>query len=80
MAHLTASAIQSTIERAYVAQGIFTHPTITLNIAPAARFVNVSGAVKSPGRVPYSADMTVLTAIVAAGDFNEFAKPRQASN
>ena len=75
VAHLTASAIQSVIERAYVSQGIFTHPTITLNIAPTARFVNVSGAVKGPGRIPYTADMTVLTAIIAAGDFNEFANP-----
>ena len=74
VAHLTASAIQSSIEHAYVAQGIFTHPTITLNMAT-ARFVNVGGEVRSPSRVPYTDDMTVLSAINAAGDFTEYAKP-----
>ena len=73
VARLTPSAIQSNIEHTYVSQGIFTHPTITLSIAPAARFVNVSGQVKAPQRVPYTPDMTVLSAINAAGDFSDFA-------
>ena len=70
---MTASAVQSSIERAYVSEGIFTHPTITINIAPTARFVNVAGQVKSPSRVAYTPDMTVMSAINAAGDFNDFA-------
>ena len=36
-AQMTASAVQASIERAYVSQGIFTHPTITINIAPTAK-------------------------------------------
>ena len=32
VAQMTVSAIQSNIEHKYVAQGIFTHPTITLNV------------------------------------------------
>ena len=74
VARMTASSIQSTIERAYVSQGIFTHPTVTLNIAATARFVNVGGQVRSPGRIPFTEDMTVLSAINAAGDFTEYAK------
>ncbi len=70
----TASEVQTLVERAYVDQGYFTHPTISLTIAPTARFVNVGGQVKSPGRIPYTADMTVFSAIGAAGDFTEFAK------
>ena len=73
VAGLTISAVQSAIERAYISPGIFTHPTITVNPAASARFVNVSGQVKAPGRIPYTADMTVISAINAAGDFNEFA-------
>lgn len=73
VARMSPSAIQALIERTYVSQQIFTHPTVTLNIAPSARFVNVSGQVKSPQRVPYTPDMTVLSAINAAGDFNDFA-------
>ncbi len=68
----TAGEIQSLVERSYMDQGIFTHPTVTLTIAAAARFVNVGGQVKSPGRIAYSADMTLFSAINAAGDFTEF--------
>ncbi|MBE7158739.1 MAG: polysaccharide biosynthesis/export family protein [Rhodospirillales bacterium] len=74
----TASEVQSSVERTYIEQGIFTHPTIALNIAPTARFVNVGGpGVKGGVRIPYTSDMTVLSAITAAGDFNEFADQRK---
>lgn len=69
---MTPARIQTTIEQAYVSRQIYTHPTVTL-VSSQARFVNVGGAVKSPQRVPYTSDMTVLSAINAAGDFNEFA-------
>ena len=74
---LTVSAVQAAIERSYIAGGIFTHPTITVNPSVTARFVNVSGQVRSPGRIPYTADMTVISAINAAGDFNEFANQKK---
>ena len=70
---MTPGQIQSLVERDYVERGIFTHPTITLSIAPSARFVNVGGQVKAPSRIPYTPDMTVFSAINAAGDFTEFA-------
>ena len=70
----SASQVQTLIERTYVEQQIFTHPTVTLSIAPAARYVNVGGQVKSPGRIPYTPDMTLFSAINAAGDFTDFAK------
>ncbi len=73
----TAGEIQSLVERSYIDQQIFTHPTITLTIAPSARFVNVGGpGVKGGMRIPYTPDMTILSAITAAGDFNEFADQR----
>lgn len=70
---LTPSSIQSKIEHTYTGGGIFTHPTITLNIAPTSRLVTVGGEVNSKGRIPYTADMTVMSAIGAAGDFTIFA-------
>ena len=70
---MTPGQIQSLVERDYIERGIFTHPTITLSIAPSARFVNVGGQVKAPNRIPYTPDMTVFSAINAAGDFTEFA-------
>ncbi len=37
------------------------------------RFVNVGGEVKLPQRVQYTGDLTVLSAISAAGGFTEYA-------
>ena len=75
----TASDVQTSVERAYMDQGIFTHPTITLNIAAGARFINIGGPGMNGGgkRLPYTSDLTVLSAITAAGDFNEFADQRK---
>lgn len=69
---MTPAQIQSTIERAYKTRDIYTHPTITL-VSSQARFISVGGSVRSPQRVAYTPDMTVLSAINAAGDFSEFA-------
>lgn len=70
---MTQGQATSAIERIYRSKEIYTNPTITMTIAATGRFVSVGGAVKSPQRVPYTPDMTVLSAINAAGDFNEFA-------
>ena len=69
----TQSGLQQAIENAYRSQQIYTHPTITVGVAATARFVNVGGAVKTPRRVEFTADLTVLGAINAAGGFTEYA-------
>lgn len=74
---MTSSQIQSMVERTYRDGGIFTHPSVTLVIQAQARFVNVGGHVKSPQRVAYTPDMTVLSAINAAGDFDDFADQKK---
>ncbi len=74
---LTPSQLAGSIEGSYRAGKIFTNPTITIVMAPTARFVNVGGAVRSPNRVPFTEDMTLLTAINAAGGFNDFADQKK---
>ena len=74
---LTPAQLSSSIEGSYRAGGIYTNPTITVVMQPTARFVNVGGAVRSPSRVPFTEDMTLLTAINAAGGFNDFADQRK---
>jgi len=69
----TQSQIQSAIESAYKSQQIYTNPSITLDVPNAARFVDVGGDVKSPQRVAFTADLTLLGAITASGGFNEYA-------
>ena len=46
-------------------------------MGPTSRFVNVGGAVRTPSRVPFTEDMTLLTAINAAGGFNDFADQKR---
>ena len=77
VAGMTASQIQSVVEHSYEERGIFSRPTITLNVQASAKFVNVSGAVKNPSRVPYTPDMTLMSAINAASDFNDYADQKK---
>ncbi len=69
----TQAQLQATIESTYKSQQIFTNPSITLAVPTAARFVDVGGDVRSQQRVPFTADLTVLGAITAAGGFTEYA-------
>jgi protein involved in polysaccharide export with SLBB domain len=72
-AGLTPAELARSIEENYRAGKIFTNPNITIVMQPMARFVNVGGAVRSPMRVSFTEDMTLLAAINGAGGFNDFA-------
>src|SRR6478672_12089309 len=74
---LTPAQLASAIENGYKSAGIYTNPTITIVMQPQSRFVNIGGAVKSPMRVAFTEDMTLLTAINAAGGFNDFADQKR---
>jgi polysaccharide export outer membrane protein len=74
---LATGAAQSTIEGAYKVRGIYTNPTIVITMQEKSRFVNVGGEVKTPKRVPFTPDLTVLSAINAAGGFSAFADQRK---
>ena len=68
---------QQAIESKLKSEKIYTNPTITVTVQPGMRFVNVSGEVKVPGRFPYTADMTVMSAIAAASGFSDFGDPKR---
>jgi protein involved in polysaccharide export with SLBB domain len=74
---LSAGIAQSTIESVYRNRDIYTNPTITISQQLQSRFVNVGGEVKTPQRIPYTADLTVLSSINAAGGFSPFADQRK---
>ncbi len=76
-AGVTQGDLQNAIEGSYRSQQIYTNPTVTINVANQARFVNVGGDVKSPQRVPYTADMTLQSAVMACGGFTEYANQKQ---
>src|SRR6266403_4561604 len=73
---MTPAQLSRAIEENYRSSKIYTNPNITIIMQPMARFVNVGGSVRSPSRVPFTEDMTLLTAINAAGGFNDFADQR----
>ena len=70
---LTPSQLARSIEDSYREKRIYTNPNITIVMQPTSRFVNVGGSVRTPTRVPFTEDITLLTAINAAGGFNDFA-------
>jgi len=67
------SEVQTAIEEKYIADGIYTRPSITLAVPFSMRFVDVGGDVRNPRRVPYTPDLTVLGAITAASGFTDYA-------
>jgi len=76
-AGLPPAQLAASVENAYRASKIYANPTITIVMQPSTRFVNVGGAVRQPARVPFTEDMTLLTAISAAGGFNDFADQKR---
>lgn len=73
---MTPAQLSRAIEENYRSNKIYTNPNITIFMQPTARFVNVGGSVRNPSRVPFTEDMTLLTAINASGGFNDFADQR----
>lgn len=74
---LSASQVQAAIESQYRREQIYTNPTISIVMLPGSRFVNVGGEVRTPQRVPYTADLTLLSAINGAGGFSPYANQRK---
>ncbi len=73
----TAGQAADAIEKAYKDAEIFANPTITISTQGMGRFVNVGGEVKSPSRVNFTPDLTLMSAINAAGGPTEFANTRK---
>jgi protein involved in polysaccharide export with SLBB domain len=71
-AGLTQSQLERAIERKLIEEQIFRFPTATINVGAQARFVTVGGAVRNPNRFPWSPDLTLLSAISAAGGAGDF--------
>lgn len=74
---LNANQVQKSIEGRLRSEGIYTHPTITISIQNNMRFITVGGAVRTPGRVVFTPDLTLLSAVNAAGGFNDFANRKK---
>lgn len=75
-ANFTTVQLKKAIEDAYIQQEIFTNPNVTVDLKE-QRFVDVTGEVRMPQRVPYTKDLTALGAVAACGGFTDFANRRK---
>ena len=69
----TPSELERAIAKSLVEKKIFRWPTATINVATSVRFVVIGGYVRSPSRMPWSADLTLMSAIMAANGPGDFA-------
>jgi len=68
------SDLAAQIRAAYVNQKIYTNPVV--NVLAEERYISVGGDVRSPSRVVYSADSTLMSTINSCGGFDEYANRR----
>lgn len=76
-AGLTATQLERVIQSKLVAEKIFTHPTVVINIASVARYVSVSGGVRVPQRIQWSQDLTLSSSIGNAGGIGDFGNAKK---
>ena len=75
-ANNTTVELKKLIESTYLKEEIFTNPNVTVDLKE-QRFVDVTGEVRMPQRVPYTKDLTALGAVAACGVFTDFANRRR---
>jgi polysaccharide export outer membrane protein len=68
--------LQSLLQRGDATQNLALQPGDTI-VVPTAGVVYVQGEVKTPGQVKYARDLTVVTAIAAAGGMTPLAAPKR---
>jgi polysaccharide export outer membrane protein len=76
-AGLTATQLERTMQDRFVAGKIFTQPTVIINPTHGLRTVSVSGGIRSPGRVQWTPDLTLRSAIGGSGGFSDFAQRKR---
>ncbi len=73
---LTSTQLERSIQSRLVAGKIFTQPTVIISIGAVARFVSVSGGVRSPQRLQWTQDLTLSSAIGNCGGISDFGKEK----
>ena len=68
----TTAEVSQRIRETYVARKIYT--SVDVSVSVTERYIYVGGEVQKPGRVIWTPDLTVATAIQSAGGFTLYAK------
>jgi protein involved in polysaccharide export with SLBB domain len=72
----TAGELERAIEKALIDKKIFRWPTAIVNISMQTRFVTIGGHVRAPSRPQWSADLTLSSALLAAGGGDDWASDK----
>jgi len=73
-AGLRPAELERVIQTKLVAGQFFTKPTVLVNVAPATRFMSLTGGVQRPQRLAWSPDATLSSAIGECGGLSDFGK------
>jgi protein involved in polysaccharide export with SLBB domain len=69
---MTPTQLERAMQNRFMAEKIFTHPTVIIMVATGARFVSISGGVRAPQRLPWSGDLTLSSAIGNCQGLSDF--------
>lgn len=69
----TPGELEKAIEQALIDKKIFRWPTATVNVATSLRYVVIGGNVRNPNRMPWSADLSLMSAIMSSAGPGDFA-------
>ena len=69
---LNPTQLEDTIQAKFIADKIFTKPTVIINVHQGERSVTLSGGVRQTGRRLWTADTTLSSAIADAGGLGDF--------
>ena len=72
VAGLTPTQVEKAIQNKLVSEKLFTHPAVNLIPAANSRVVSIGGGVRAPQRIPWSADLTLRTAVDLAGGLSDW--------
>ncbi len=64
------------LQNKLISEKLFTHPSVNISPSANSRFITVGGGVRAPGRQPWSADLTVMSAINVCGGLSDFGSLR----
>lgn len=72
VAGMTPPQVERAVQSRLVAEKLFTHPSVNINLIPNSRFVSIGGGVRAPQRLPWTADLTLSSAIQIAGGLSDW--------
>ena len=73
---LNPTQLEDAIQAKFIADKIFTKPTVIINVHQGERSVSMNGGVRQPGRQLWTADMTLGSALGNAGGISDFGKEK----